>query len=88
MDRPLIDFEPYLSPSRGERAGLRVEAAVALAAIPDGARVMVAHCCGTPVGLLQAMAAERARWTRIEIVAGQLWVRLPVMDYGRISGSW
>ena len=68
----LTDFEPYLAPSRGARAGRTTDAATALAAIPDGARILIPTLCGVPMGLLAALDDERARWTSLEIVTGTL----------------
>ncbi|MEE9277446.1 MAG: acetyl-CoA hydrolase/transferase C-terminal domain-containing protein [Dehalococcoidia bacterium] len=66
------DFEAYLAPSRGPRAGRRADAATALAAIPDGGRVLIPTLCGVPERLLQALDEMRDRWSALEIVGGRL----------------
>lgn len=76
-----IDWGPYLSPSRGPRAGRVVRAREALRAIPDGGRIFVAASCSTPLRLVEDLAAERSRFTRIEIVTGHLRKRLAVFEY-------
>lgn len=65
-------FEAYLAPWRGPRAGRTVDAATALAAIPDGARLLIPPLCGTPLQFLAALDDSRARWRALEIVAGPL----------------
>jgi acyl-CoA hydrolase len=67
-----FDFTPWLAPSRGTREGRRAPARAALAAIPEGARVLVAPACGAPMGLLDELAALRGRWSSLELVSGQL----------------
>ena len=66
------DFEPYLTPMRGPRAGRRVDIDTALSAIPDGARVLTAPISGTPLQLLEAIDATRERWSRLDLVGGFL----------------
>jgi 4-hydroxybutyrate CoA-transferase len=66
------DFEPYLAPARGGRAGRITDAATAFGAIPDGARVLISTQCGVPVGLLAALDDARDQWSAIEIVTGAL----------------
>ena len=68
----LTDFEPYLAPSRGARAGRTTSAETAFASIPDGARILIPTMCGVPMGLLAALDAARARWTALEIVTGTM----------------
>lgn len=67
-----FDFNDFLVPSRGSRAGRRVDVGKAFTDIQDGARVLIGPGCGTPTLLLEELAAQRGRWTRLEIVAGQL----------------
>ena len=69
----VTDFEPYLAPSRGPRPGRRmVDAATALRAIPDGARVLIPTMSGVPMGLLAALDEARERWSSLELVTGTL----------------
>ena len=76
-----IDWTPYLVASRGPRAGRVVSGTEAVRAIPDGARVFVGASCATPVRLVEDLAAERAHFSRLEIVAGHLRERLAAFDY-------
>ena len=66
------DFEPYLAPSRGPRPGRWADAATALRAIPDGARLLFPTLSGVPMGLLAALDDERERWSSLELVTGTL----------------
>ncbi len=66
------DFEPYLAPSRGPRLGRWADAATALRAIPDGARLLFPTLSGAPMGLLAALDDERERWSSLELVTGTL----------------
>ena len=75
------DFTPYLTPSRGERPGRRVEVNEALAAIESGQRVLVGQACGAPLGLFEAMVLERGRWDELELIFGIQLAHLPVIDY-------
>ena len=75
------DFEPYLAPSRGERAGRRVEIATALASIGDGARVYIGNACSVPLQLLDEVIAERGRWSDLEIVFGIQVAEIPLMQH-------
>lgn len=52
------------------RAGRRSTLTDAIAAVPDGTRVFVAQTCGTPFGLVDELARQADRFTRIEIVTG------------------
>lgn len=67
-----FDFDDYLVPSRGTRSGTRLEVGAAFSRIANGARVLIVGGCGTPILLLEELAAQRARWDRLEIAAGQL----------------
>lgn len=67
-----FDFHDYLVPSRGPRPGSRADASAAFSGIQDGARVLIGSGCATPALLLEELAAQRSRWARLEIVAGQL----------------
>ena len=66
------DFEPYLAPSRGPRPGRWADAATALRAIPDGARLLFPTLSGVPMGLLAALDDARERWSSLELVTGTL----------------
>ncbi len=55
-------------PRRGGRAARRVSISDALDAIADDSRIYFSAGCAVPVGLLEAMDAERHRWDRIEFV--------------------
>jgi 4-hydroxybutyrate CoA-transferase len=68
-------FLPFLAPSRGERAGSWVSAEEAIAAIPDGSHVFVSGGAGTPMGLMEALAAGRGRFTDLELVFPFLMAR-------------
>lgn len=70
------DFEPYLAPARGARAGRRVDAGTAFAQIPDGGRLLIPTLSGVPMGLLAALDEARSRWSSLEIVTGTM--RQPV----------
>jgi 4-hydroxybutyrate CoA-transferase len=69
---PAPDFAPYLTPIREPRAGRHVDVETALAAIPEGARVLTAPISGTPLQLLEAVDAYRDRWERLELIGGFL----------------
>ena len=71
------DFEAYLAPSRGPRAGRISSVDHALAAIPDQARLLIPALSGVPIGLLAALDEARGRWSALEIVAGALRDPLP-----------
>ena len=81
MTLPLGDYKPYLSPSRGARAGRRVEAPVAFAGIPDGARILIGSYAGTPVHLLEALAAERGRWESLTVLCNLLLAPVPLTAF-------
>jgi 4-hydroxybutyrate CoA-transferase len=71
---PALDFSAYMAPSRGTREGRSASAADAVAAIPDGARVLVGAACGAPLALLDELAARRGQWSDLEVVfAGLLF---------------
>lgn len=75
------DFNDYLSPRRGERPGKRVEAAEAFAAIPDQSRVFIEPGCGTPLQILEEMAAARGNWDRLNVVLGQILAPIAIREY-------
>lgn len=81
MTPPTIDWSAYVARSRA-RAGRVALAAEALAAIPDGSRVFVAAACSTPLRLVEQLAAERARFSRLELVLGHLRRPLAVFAHG------
>ena len=68
-------------PRRLGRGGESVSAERALAAIPDGSRVYVSGSASAPLGLVDAMVAERGRWTSLEILADYLLEPLALFDY-------
>lgn len=71
-----------LAPDRRHgRAGSASTMAEAVAAIPDNARVYVAPICATPVALVEAIAAARDRWSRLEFVSDYLIKPLAVFDH-------
>lgn len=75
------DFGPYLHPGHGRRPGRWVDAATAVAAIGDGARVFLAGSAGTPRHLSQALAEGRSRWSRIELVMPWMMTRPAPFEY-------
>ena len=66
------DFSAYVPPLRPGREPRVVDAETALAAIPDGARVLTPGVCGTPLQILEALDEQRERWTSLEIVTGNV----------------
>ncbi len=74
-------FLPFLAPSRGERLGKWVSADEAVAAIADHSRVFVAATSGTPMTLLDALSANRDRWTDLELVMAYMVRRPSVFDH-------
>ena len=74
-------FLPFLAPSRGERLGKWVSADEAVAAIADHSRVFVAATSGTPMTLLDALSANRERWTDLELVMAYMVRRPSVFDH-------
>ena len=75
------DFASYLHPGHGTRAGARVEASTAVAAIDDGARIFLAGGAATPRHLCQALADARSAWTRIELVMPWMMSRPAPFDH-------
>lgn len=76
-----IDFTPYLHPGHGPRPARSVDAATAVAAIPNEARVFLAGGPGTPRHLGEALAAARNRWTRLDLVMPWMMTRPAPFDY-------
>lgn len=74
-------YQAYLRPSRGPRAGRRVEVSTALAAIPNNARVHTASSCGAPMQLLDALAAERHRWDALTLTFVILFAPIAPLQY-------
>ena len=62
-------------------AGRRVEAPVAFAGIPDGARILIGSYAGTPVHLLEALAAERGRWESLTVLCNLLLAPVPLTAF-------
>ena len=93
---------PSEPPSEPATAGVRrdarfVDAATALRAIPDGARVYLSPFCGTPLQLLAALDEQRERWSSLELVGGFLLEEIaPLRHPGdpfrftswQMSGPW
>ena len=93
---------PSEPPSEPAPAGVRrdarfVDAATALRAIPDGARVYLSPFCGTPLQLLAALDEQRERWSSLELVGGFLLEEIaPLRHPGdpfrfttwQMSGPW
>jgi 4-hydroxybutyrate CoA-transferase len=75
------DFGPFLHPGHGRRAGARVDAATAVAAIGDGARIFLAGAAATPRHLCQALDDARSQWTRIELVMPWMMTRPAPFDH-------
>ncbi len=75
------DFSPYLAPWRGRREGKAATVEEAIAAIPDRSRVFVAQVCSVPVTLVDALAAQRGRFSRLELVTAYLLEPLSVFDH-------
>jgi 4-hydroxybutyrate CoA-transferase len=75
------DFTSYLAPARGPRPGTRVEAPLAFNGLRDGARVLVTPAGGTPMLLIEELARQRGRWTRIEIITGNLHAPLAITPF-------
>lgn len=71
---------PPLRP-RGSRAAPMTDAREAVKAIPDGGRVYVGGGASAPMVLLNALVAERHRWTHLELVLPGLQQRLPVFEH-------
>ena len=76
-----IDFEPFLSPRRGDRRAAVVTAAAAVKEIPEGARVFVEGGSMTPRHIVGALADAHERWQRMELVFPYLMARLPVFEH-------
>ena len=52
-----------------------------MAAIPDGARVLIGSGCGVPGHLVAALADAHERWRRLDIVAGYLFEPLDLFAH-------
>ena len=70
-----IDISPYLPPTRGGRAARWVDAAEAVRAIPDGARIYVSGNEMIPNRLLDSLDDARDRYTRLELCCPALTSR-------------
>ena len=64
------------------RSGRLVSMEEAVAAIRDGARVLVGSGCAVPRALVAALHDARATWTGVHVVVGYLLEPLPVFDDG------
>ncbi len=76
-----IDFSSYLHPGYGARQSAWVDAATAVAAIDDGARIYLAGGAVTPRYLCQALAEARSRWSHLELVMPWMMTRPAPFDY-------
>ncbi|MBV1905312.1 MAG: hypothetical protein KUG75_04490 [Pseudomonadales bacterium] len=74
-------FLPYLASSRGVRAGKWVSGSEAVAAIADHSRIFVSAASGTPMGVLEALAENRDRWSDLELVMAFMVQRPSVFEY-------
>ncbi|MGF1597588.1 MAG: acetyl-CoA hydrolase/transferase family protein [Acidimicrobiales bacterium] len=70
-----LDFRDFLHPGHGRRPARWVDAATAVAAIPDRARIFLAGTAATPRHLCVALAAERHRWQRLDLVMPSMMQR-------------
>lgn len=77
----MIDFTPYLPPSRGGRSHRWSSAAEAIAAIPEGARIFIGGGALVPTVLLQELADQRDRYTRLEVVTAGLTKRPAILEH-------
>jgi len=75
------DFTPYLAPWRGPRAGRSVTPEQAVDAIPDGSRVFLSQICAAPLTLVDALDAQRGRFSHIELLTAYLLEPLSVFDH-------
>ena len=75
------DFTPFLAPWRGPRAGRAVGVAEAIAAIADRSRVFVAQASSVPVTLVDALTAQRGRFTHLELLTAYLLEPLSAFDH-------
>ena len=80
MESPVsfADFDP---PRNHGRQGRSASMAEAVAAIADGARVYVAPICAVPTALIEAIAAARDRWQRLEFITDYLIEPLAVFEF-------
>lgn len=76
-----LDFSTCLHPGHGRRAARWVDAKTAVAAIPDGVRVYLAGGATTPRHLCEAMADDRSRWNRLDLVMPYMMTRPRPFDF-------
>ena len=81
MRPSLPDFSPYLSPWRGPRAGRLVSVDEAVASIPDRSRVFLSQAMGVPATLVDALVANRDRFSRLELLTAYLLEPLSAFDH-------
>lgn len=75
-------YEGPLPPRRGGREGRRVSAKVAIDSLEDGSRIHVATGAAPPTLLLETLAAERDRFTRLNVVLPYTLKTLPILENG------
>ena len=78
----VIDFTPYLPPSRGGRLHRWASAAEAIAAIPEGARIFIGGGALVATVVLQELADQRERYARLEVVTAGLTKGLQLAEDG------
>ncbi|MDH3678313.1 MAG: 4-hydroxybutyrate CoA-transferase [Acidimicrobiia bacterium] len=79
-DTDLDVFGP-IHPGYGRRGSRWVDAAMAVSAIPDGARVYLAGGATTPRHLCDALAEGRQRWERLDLVMPWMMTRPAPFDH-------
>jgi len=77
----MATYDMFAPARRHDRAGSTSTVAEALDAIDDNTRVYVAPICATPTALVEAIADDRNRWTRLEFVSDYLIHPLAVFDH-------
>ena len=77
----MIDFTPFLPPSRGGRLNRWVGAAEAIAAVPEGARIFIGGGALVPSVLLQELDDQRDRYTRLDVVTAGLTRRPAILEH-------
>lgn len=70
-----LDFSTMLHPGHGQRAARWVDAATAVSAVPEGARIYLAGGAATPRHLCEALDDARARWQRLDLVMPWMMTR-------------